>query len=209
MGQPSTIIHDFNERLEWSQQLSDEPEWIAFYRRLWPNALYIIRADRDSQWQRWGVDRRITLPNGRDILIDEKKRAGDWDDVLLEEWSVYYGDGDRRNKIGWALDESKRIDFVAYAIPKRGLCYLLPFELTRLAYVVNRATWHAESWQYPKDAKNNGYITRNCAVPWQTLKSAITQQILRKYGDTLVLPVPHSTTPGQIEFEWGCGGRQP
>lgn len=202
------IVHDFHERLEWSQALSDEPQWVAYYRRIWPDAVYILRGDGDGQWQRWGVDRRITLPSGRDVFIDEKKRDGTWVDVLLEEWSVWHGDGDRRNKVGWTLDRSKRVDYIAYATPKIGRCLLLPAELLRLAYEANKAQWHELRDEhgrktYPKDSRNKGYVTRNCPVPWGTLRQAMTQQMNRKYGDEVALPLPSWTpTTQQLTFTY-------
>lgn len=204
---PSTV-HDFRECLQYSQDLSDEAAWVDFYRRLWPQAQYILRCDDSGPWQRWGIDRRITLA-GRDVMIDEKKRKGEYSDVLLEEWSVHYGDGDRRNKIGWALDDTKRCDFVAYAIPALKICYLLPFELTRLAYTTHRAEWHRHTdkngkadW-YPKVAQNRGYNTINCAVPWAILKAAIMEQMHRRYGAEAELPLPIRGANDQLIFQYG------
>jgi len=200
-----TIIHDFRASLNGSKTLVHEAAWVAFYRRLWPQAQYILRCDDDGPWQRWGVDRRVTLP-GRDILIDEKVRDTAWTEILLEEWSVYYGPRDRRNRVGWSLDDTKRCDFVAYAIPKRGCCYLLPFELLRLAYLQHRAEWHRndgqdgrEKW-YPLVAPNDGYVTINCAVPWQTLRHALVEQIYRTFGDVADLPEPVIGPGGELVF---------
>jgi hypothetical protein len=195
------IVHDFRQSLEYSNTLSNEAAWVDFYRRLWPQAQYILRCDDAGPWQKWGIDRRVTLA-GRDVMIDEKKRDGTWDDVLLEEWSVYYGPADPRNKIGWSLDDTKRCDFVAYAVPKRRLCYLLPFELLRLAYQTHRAEWHRATAWYPKIAQNATYQTINCAVPWDTLKRALVEQMYRQYGDELILPVPTVDMSGQLLFSY-------
>lgn len=202
MGQSGrVIVHDFAERLEWSQSLSDEAAWVHFYRRIWPDAVAIVRADAHSQWQAWGVDRWIVLPNGRQILVDEKKRATTYDDVLLEEVSQHYGTGHPRNKVGWAMDPNKRVDFIAYALPSRARCYLMPFELLRVTYATNRGLWHREAQWYPKVSMNKGYQTINCAVPWSVLKAAMCEQMHRKYGEELVLPAP--TIDGQqMLFEW-------
>src|SRR5215510_13542765 len=87
---PAGLIHRFSDQLEYSSGLSDEPAWIAFYRGLWPDLMLVIRIDRDSEWQRHGVDREIVMPNGKRFYIDEKKRKKDYGDVLLEEWSVFH-----------------------------------------------------------------------------------------------------------------------
>jgi len=174
-------VYDFAQQLEWSKANSDESQWNAFYQRLWPDARYVLTPDRESQ--RAGIDRRIVLPNGRNILVDEKLRStARWSDVLLEEWSVFYGVGNPRNKVGWSLDMNKRVDFVAYAIPLLGLCYLLPFELLRQTYIANKDPWHQVRSAYPLDAQNVGYRTRNCAVKWSVLREAMAVQMHRRYG---------------------------
>jgi len=210
-----SIVHDFRERLEHSQSLSDEPRWLAFYKRLWPEAIYVIRIDADCKQQRWGIDREILLPSGRRITVDEKKRDRDYGDILLEEWSIgqyqipndktsYLGD-----KPGWAVDPTKQCDFVAYAIMPSNKCYLLPFELLRQAMMANMARWKTLRINghpaYPKDALNRSYVTRNLAVTWKELKQGLCQQMLRGFGDELCLPALAGGDNGsstQLTFEW-------
>lgn len=211
MGEPgrniSAVTHDFHERLEFSARLSDEPAWVCFYQGIWPDMVSAVRLDRDSEWQRDGIDRIVFLANGCQKLIDEKKREATdkrgqpYVDVLLEEWSVFHGDRDGRNKIGWALDRKKRCDFVAYAIPLATRCYLLPFELTRLAFTMHRSAWAREFGT--RDAKNNGYVTRNIPVPWVTLYKAIVDQMDRGFttATTLQLPAPF-VVKDQLTFQW-------
>lgn len=143
------------------------------------------------------------------FLIDEKKRATKnpqtgqaYLDVLLEEWSVFHGERDSRNKIGWALDRRKRCDFVAYAIPHAGICYLLPFELARLAFTMHRSAWTRAFGV--RDAKNPGYVTRNIPVPWRTLHAAIVEQMHRGFVTPahLHLPTP-AIVDDQLTFGWG------
>ena len=185
------IVHQFQERLEYSAALSNEPAWVAFHRALWPDALLIDRLDANSKWQKDGVDRRVTLPGGKDIYIDEKKRSGTFADVLLEEWSVYYGPRHRRNKVGWALDPSKRCDYVAYAVVALKKCYLLPFEVLRFTFEANLEAWKRRRYWYPKVSRNEGYNTVNCAVPWPVLAAAMNAQMERQFeGGKLALPTP-------------------
>jgi hypothetical protein len=213
------VIHDFAKRLKYSSELSDEPAWVEFYRRLWPNLLTAVRVDKNSQWQKCGVDRLLLLDNGKQFTVDEKKRERDYGDLLIEEWSVgrrvvigsrivYQGE-----KVGWSLDASKRCDFIAYAVPSAGKCHLLPFELLRLACVENLERWKTillpdkqgkrRFPAYPKDAENNGYVTRNCAVEWHEIKAGIAQQMLRKFGSAAELPLPELTDNGrQLTFPW-------
>jgi hypothetical protein len=207
------MIHDFQERLLRSHELSDEPAWVDFYRRLWPDLLMCIRIDANSKFQKWGIDREVLLPNGRRISIDEKKRDRDYGDLLIEEWSVGRIQSGRfvGQKIGWSLDPDKRCDFVAYAVcepGKQGKCYLLPFELTRQTCLANLDRWKRLSSggfpAYPKDALNNGYVTRNCAVEWAEFKRCLNQQMLRQFGSQLELPAASSAKNQMtLEFEWG------
>lgn len=194
------VIHRFSDQLEYSTDLSDEPAWTAFYHRLWPDMHLCFRVDGSSQMQRDGIDREIILNNGRRFLIDEKKRKKDYGDVLLEEWSVFFGEGDSRNKIGWALDGTKRCDFIAYAVPVAAKCYLLPFELLRQAFVVNRSAWLRK---FPVvDAWNEGYVTRSVPIQWQVLKAALLEQMLRRF-DAMALILPTPIINGQqLEFPW-------
>jgi hypothetical protein len=95
----NVVIHDFQERLEYSATLSDEPAWVSFYRRLWPDMISAVRIDKNSQFQKWGIDREILLPNGKRFSIDEKKREMDYGDLLLEEWNRSHLSFKRKNPV--------------------------------------------------------------------------------------------------------------
>jgi len=110
-------MHRFEDQLNFSNDLSDDPAWDELYRRVWPEVLTIQRIPNGlSQWQQWGIDRELKLPNGRTITVDEKKRRADkngqpYRDIALEYWSQYYGDDAHpKNRLGWAIDPNKRCD---------------------------------------------------------------------------------------------------
>lgn len=193
----NSVVHDFAERLSHSMELSDEPAWVEFYRRIWPDMISCVRLDADSKLQRAGVDRAVFLPNRQlPVYVDEKKRDKDWGDFLLEEWSKV-----ETKKVGWSLDKSKVCDFVAYAVP--GKCHLLPFELLRIACTEHLEQWKLRKGAYPKDARStDGKTTRNCAVPWADLWWAIRRVSFRRWGSELRLPV-QSLASGQVVFPWG------
>jgi len=171
-----------------------------FYARLWPDMVSCVRVDAKSELQTRGIDRMIVLPNGRTITVDEKKRDKDYGDLLVEEWSVFYGDGNPRNKTGWTLDRGKVCDFIAYAIPSACKCYLLPFELLRAAASHNLDRWKEMSGFAPRDAQNHGYVTRNWPVQWSELRRALAEQMLRRFGE-IDLPLP-TGSPNQVSFHW-------
>lgn len=202
------VVHDFQERLEYSAKLSDEPAWIAFYKRIWPDMLMAIRIDKDCKQQRLGIDRKILLPNGKEFTIDEKKREKDYGDLLVEEWSVADYDPEARivtkgRKVGWSMDDSKHCDFIAYSVPESGKCYLLPFELTRLTCKHNIERWKRIPKAYPKASRNNGYWTINVAVSWSDFKIALFKQMHRKFGNVAALPLPKKDNPQLTFFEHG------
>lgn len=191
----NAVVHNFQEQLEYSAQLSDEDSWVDFYRRLWPDMVAAIRIDKNSMYQKWGIDRLILLPNGKQFSIDEKKRKVDYGDLLLEEWSVCDFDVESNSvikgkKVGWALDPDKRCDFVAYAIQSSSRCYLLPFELTRQTCKVNFAKWKQHKGWYPKAAANEGYTTVNLAIPWEVFRLKLWEQMHRKFSNGDALPLP-------------------
>jgi len=156
-----------------------------------------------GQWQKWGVDRVVYLPEGRRVTIDEKKREKDYGDILLETHSVWYGPESASNKLGWALDRTKLCDYVAYAVIPAQKCYLLPLELLQRTCRTNKARW--ESQFRERFASNEGYQTRNLPIPWLTLSRALTDEMLTGYADEelLPLPPPRVNNNNQFEFTWG------
>lgn len=203
MSRPWAVIHSFGERLEWSGDLSDEPAWVDFYRGLWPDMVAATRVDADGDYQRRGVDRIVTRKIGRQHFIDEKKRDKDYGDFLCEVWSVCEVQHGRvrGEKIGWTLDDAKWCDFVAYAVLPARRCWLLPFELLRLACQRNVRAWCHAPGAWPKLAHNRGYLTANVAVPWDELFRAIRAESERDYGSALVLPAPE-VAGNQVAFGW-------
>jgi hypothetical protein len=169
---------NFQRDLEWSQSWSAAPWWAEIYREAFPS-MFSMRLVNEYGWaQLGGIDRIIGLADGTEITVDEKVRAEDWPDILLEIWS----DADRR-KPGWAnLEKHLTCDFIAYAMVPSATCYLLPYQLLRRALVRHGPEWWANCTQGRYgfrfvDAPNrNGqwtYTTRSMAVPIAILLNAI------------------------------------
>jgi hypothetical protein len=210
-------VHDFTERLGFSHAAGDEEAaWVRFYQDAWPNALLIVRVDAKSTYQQFGIDRHVYLPSGKILAIDEKVRdpkhstykdGEPYDDFMIEVFSVWKGERHPENKIGWTLDAQKHCDYIAYAIPLVHRCYLLPFELLRLACTTNLDHWKTLKDKkgfrcYPLDAPNRGYVTKNCAVSWDRLFEAMKAEMKRLHGSNgLTLPVPTIQTT-QAVFDW-------
>lgn len=176
----NVVTWDFQERLAFSLGIGDEANLAAFYRRVWPEMLSAVRIDANSKWQKAGVDRMVILPGMKQILIDEKMRAKDYGDILLEEWSVWRGEAHPSNRIGWALDPDKQCDYVLYAVPSAKpipKAYLLPFEILRLTFEHNRG-----AWKETPPVQNRGYVTLNRSVTWEVLAKAMQQQMQRRWA---------------------------
>ncbi|MDP3674538.1 MAG: hypothetical protein Q8R44_05530 [Novosphingobium sp.] len=89
-------MHDFDASLTLSQSYADAPLWLDLYRQAFPTLISAVSVRDDGWAQRVGIDRVLTLACGRNYAVDEKVRARDWPDVLLEEWS-----DEARHPPGW------------------------------------------------------------------------------------------------------------
>lgn len=180
-GLKQNVVANFGDDLKFSADLSDEPAWLDYYKRLFPNLQAAVQINRDCPMQRHGVDRILHLGNGQTITVDEKKRRKTWVDVLIEYWSNY-----ERKTIGWTFDRDKVCDYIAYAIPKRQRCYFMPFPILRLAAYARGKEW-SDKYKWSK-APNRGYTTWNVGVPWPVVSAELIRQMERGYAGDLVLP---------------------
>lgn len=157
LGQPS-VVHSFADSLErsyaWSEQL-DEVYWRCF-----PH-LAQIEAVTDVELQKQGVDKILTLTNGKQIYIDEKARDVDYGDFLLEEYSV-----EESKTVGW-LGRDKLTDYVVYVVKPARRAYFLPFLLLQRAWCRYYGEW-AKQYRVPS-ADNGAYHTSNLAIPKRVL----------------------------------------
>lgn len=107
--------------------------------------------------QRGGVDRVLTLSCGRTFTVDEKVRAEDWPDVLLEQ-----GSDEARRVPGW-VQKPLACDFIAYAFAPSGDCYLLPVVPLQRAWRMRGREWIRQYGQ--RRAQNVGYVSVSVPVP--------------------------------------------
>lgn len=169
-------VHDFKERLALSHKYADAPWWLDCYESAFPNLKSCVEVRDDGWAQRAGIDRILTLGDGKVIKIDEKVREKDYGDILLEFWS------NREGKVrGW-ICKPLDCDFIAYAIVQSSRCYLLPTLLLQKAWRDFGPEWCRRAQSNERgfrfvDAKNNGYTTRSIAIPVDVLMSGITGAI--------------------------------
>lgn len=173
----SSPVHDFRERLAWSEQASAEPFWNAVYRKAFPNLVNHMQASGDTVSQRLGIDRVIILANGKTLYIDEKKRSREYGDILLE-----YLSNDTTGAPGW-IEKDLAIDYLAYAFMQSQRCYLFPWPMLRRAWFAYCKQWQ-EQYE-PVIASNRGYRTWSIPVPIMVLRKAVALASVIDVSDQL------------------------
>lgn len=165
-------VHNFADSLRLSHTHANAPRWELVYRQFFPTFQTMIDIRPDGWAQRGGIDRIVVLAGGKTLLIDEKVRTAVWDDVLLEYWS------NRARKIkGW-IAQDLAIHYLAYAFIPSQKCLLLPFDLLRRAWFLNRHNWANAKKYRQVEAQNDGYVTVCAAVP--------IGELLNEVKDTMV-----------------------
>lgn len=158
-------MNDFHSDLAFSHNAEDLPIWEEIYRKAFPQFAGMINYRSYGEHQRAGIDRGVYLEHAKEVLIDEKVRRKNYNDILLEFLS-----NDYTGAPGWVCKQL-RADYIAYAFLNSGQCHLLPV-------VQMQAAWRkkGEEWKERhgvKTAKNNGYQTHSCPVPIPELYKAI------------------------------------
>jgi hypothetical protein len=198
-------IHDFEERLTFSQSFEDAAWWIDIYRAAFPNVVSATSVRADGWAQRGGIDRVITLSSGKTITVDEKVREKTWPDILLERWS-----DEKRKAPGW-IQKALACDFIAYAFVPTATCYLLPTLTLQRAWRERGRDWIN---RYPEiRAHNRGWTTVNIPVPIGVLFAAITDAMRVTWtpiAPPLLQPAPQPPPfPNDLEglplFKYGAG----
>lgn len=171
------MLHNFAASLALSHEQEDAAWWPEIYNRAFPGHLSSVSVRDDGWAQRGGIDRVITLKSGRTVTIDEKVRAKDWGDILLERWS------NRAKRVpGW-MQKDLACDFIAYAFVPSQRCYLFPFLTLRRAWTLEGRRWcelaAEEKGGFKVISANNGsYVTESIAVPVEVLLSAVRQAMI-------------------------------
>lgn len=163
-------VHDFYERLAYSQQGSDEGFWNEVYEQAFVGFLSATPVLGDSQAQRLGIDRLVFLSSGQVLRIDEKKRDTVYPDILLE-----YLSNDRTGAKGW-IEKELQIDYLAYAFMPIKKVFLYPWQQLRVAWKRNGASWKKRYRNVA--AQNYGYKTWSVAVPIEVLDIAIRKTLI-------------------------------
>ena len=135
----------------------------------------------DEEEDRKGIDYVITLHGGAQVYVDAKARdkgcSRHWrngPELALEDYSVVPENG-HSARMGWTFDESKLTDLVLFTfdLSDTELCYLLPFQLLRVAAKRNWLEW---SQRYKNDEQDSGLWKSHCVfVPASAIMNAIME----------------------------------
>lgn len=151
--------------MKLENRLKDEHEvWIhAIYHVAWPSCVAIERNnDRDTQLL--GVDQWIVLRDGHKIRLEEKVRPTyDFPDILLEDVSVV-----ERGVVGWALDDTKISQYLAYIVVKAKSVRIFNYPALRSLFQERHDIWTSTFGLVTSSTRRNdgsSYHTSNVAVP--------------------------------------------
>jgi len=170
-------MNNFNKDLQYSFDLKDENFINNFYFKVFPN-LERIENVIEMELQKRGIDKVLHFKNGKQILIDEKKRRVNYGDILIEEFSNY-----ENKKWGW-IGRDKHTDYIIYIIMDIQKIYLLPFLLLQKAWINNYKLWVSDyGRKFAKNYNKNNefiYTTSNIAIPTNVLFEAIKKEFEHK-----------------------------
>lgn len=166
---PQTPARDFHTDNQYSLAASEETFWLAVYGKAFSN---LLRCElcTDITKQRQGIDRVLYLSNGRTLYIDEKKRAREYPDILLE-----YTSAAERNTPGW-IEKDLAIDYLAYGFMQSQRCYLFPWAMLRRAWAQYGETWKARYKEVVARTQVGSftYQTLSVPVPIDVLRRAVS-----------------------------------
>ena len=168
-------MNDFQKDLEYSLDAREDKVFDNFYFRVFNNLSW-IETIKDLPRQKEGIDKVLHFKNGKQVLIDEKKRRKDYGDILLEEWSIV-----ESKKKGWTGDPNKKTDYIVYAIMPSSKVYLLPYLLLQSAWRKHYKEW--KDTYKTIYARNATYNTSSLCIPVEILLASIKEEIQKQLID--------------------------
>jgi len=121
-----------------------------------------IKVIKDKQLQYRGHDVHLVFDN-ETIVLDEKVRRWDYDDILIE----YLSDKER-NIPGWIYKNES--DYLAYLFPTKGLYFIKTQRIKDLVNDKNSFFWQLPDIESENDNGFKKYTTVSKAIPILTLE---------------------------------------
>lgn len=179
--------YGWHERLEFSEGVV-AATCIDTLRDMIDGCVDVRRADLASD--KAGVDYIAVLRRGSELYIDHKARSEAcsryWKfdskgkpipEIALETHSVV-ADECNAGKAGWTLDESKKTHYTLHTFNPADTdqCYLLPFQILRMAFRRNLSTWknRYRCAEQTTTAGNSRWRSRCVFVPAPVVLGAIS-----------------------------------
>lgn len=154
-------INLFLNNITSSMNDSNLPLYNEVYKGYFSDFSCSINLNNNIEYQTKSVDRIIQLNSGKEIFIEEKLRWKKFDDFLIEEFSSF-----ESATPGW-INKDIHADYILYVIKPLKKSYLIPTQLLKKAWEVNKDKWKS---QYHRiEAKNKTYTSINWAIPINVL----------------------------------------
>lgn len=173
------MIHDFGERLAFSQSEAHVKAVTEFLKREIPGCVDAVKTDITTDKK--GIDYIVKLKGGAEIGVDEKMRDKgaskywyyDEAELALETWSVY------RSVLGWTFSTKTNVDYILYTFDPSDWdkAYLFPYQLLRMALHHNGEDW-AEKFSI-KLQTSNGWQSQAMFVPASVVVDAVAAEMQR------------------------------
>ena len=159
----SPDIHTFTEDLKWSEKPSQYVTYMQAVDYWWSNATEWDRV-MDVAQQKKGQDVVVSLPDGKSVRLQFKKRRKDFGDICIE-YRHDFPSG--YQKPGW-IETPSDADYLIYCVPTK--TYRIEYKSLHTAWEANKKQWIARFDLRP--SINPEYSTRNVGVPIPVLKEA-------------------------------------
>ena len=143
--------------MEFANSEKLNPFWESVYYEMFRNIAHITGTINDIKLQKQGIDRIITLDNGRNIFVDEKIRKKNYDDICIEYLSSM-----ESGTPGW-IEKDTMCDYICYAFLPAKICYVLPYQILKRVWRYYKDQWIEKYTRV--EAKNMYYTTISVAVP--------------------------------------------
>ena len=180
-------IHNFED----SQKIEESGfgRQNKFYKQYFGNLPHRVSYVKYKEIQRSDRDLFIENTKGEVFSISEKNRTEDYDDILFEIYSIYYLDGDYRNKTGWGMDS--KADLLAYFLPSsvvlvdmKKMVSILSDpcnKITKQVEMIYRGTMDKDIWFYNKPYHSTIVRAYNKSGYW-SLSITLKERILKELG---------------------------
>lgn len=160
-----------------TNQNETTPNWLTeLYKQAFPH-LETIKDNKDIIAQFEGIDKWFYCKNrSKPFGIEEKSRHENYNDLLLEDYSNW-----TTKRPGWARDNQKTTDFLAYIILPRKTLWVFWYSPLRQYFLTNYDTLYRK------------YVTESRArdYKWGETFSATGELLFR----TANIPVPLAEFP--------------